>query len=566
MSDPVLKHVCPRCKGPLNREDFCHLCGRFAEEDSGTGPDSRKLLGILGLIGKVLVAVASLTVLFLMVDSRMTGGRLSGSILRFFVPARIVEPAVPPPDASAAVPPKPVLSNLKRIQYLELFRNGRFDVLTAEADAIQSEFETDPGQFEYVVNDFYHVFDARYRNSGDLLDAWVDSAPWHYAPYLARAVQHYGLAWDARGGRFASETSEEQFRGLEEHFRSAAADIESALAIRPTLLTAYILRIGMLNAMGDNAGEERAFRRGHSLFPASYNLYHMILWARSPRWGGSFEEMNRFALEAFDSVRVHPGFYSLFGEMLADQAWHYYRTEDYSRAEALYTRALDYGEFNEFYLGRSRVYEELGDYPSALADANAALRIRPDLSTVYDRRAMVYFKSGDLAAALNDLDYAEMCFPGDTDLFETREYAADVLRNRGHGAFNEDSFAPAIEWYNWAVKMNPRDAEAYYWRGRAHNQTDRTDLTVLDYRAAISCNPHEFKYVKSLDNLLMPQGRWEEIINAWTLFLDYEPGNSEAYLERAGAYHHWGESEQSAADLRKACDLGNAEACRRLGR
>jgi hypothetical protein len=48
----------------------------------------------------------------------------------------------------------------------------------------------------------------------------------------------------------------------------------------------------------------------------------------------------------------------------------------------------------------------------------------------------------------------------------------------------------------------------------------------------------------------------------WTDYLARKPDDGAAYLERAGAERRNGDTTQAIADVRRACELGNAHACR----
>ncbi len=67
-----------------------------------------------------------------------------------------------------------------------------------------------------------------------------------------------------------------------------------------------------------------------------------------------------------------------------------------------------------------------------------------------------------------------------------------------------------------------------------------------------------------MDHVLLLQNNFDTIIAYWDRFLELEPAHARAYLERAGTYHHKGEHSKSLADLKRSCELGNAEACKHI--
>jgi len=72
-------------------------------------------------------------------------------------------------------------------------------------------------------------------------------------------------------------------------------------------------------------------------------------------------------------------------------------------------------------------------------------------------------------------------------------------------------------------------------------------------------------WVSSRHALLAQRGDWDGVIQRWTRYLELEPLNGQAYLERGGAYRHKGGQQSAIADARKACELGNRDACGIIG-
>lgn len=95
---------------------------------------------------------------------------------------------------------------------------------------------------------------------------------------------------------------------------------------------------------------------------------------------------------------------------------------------------------------------------------------------------------------------------------------------RAHHALNKGDYQGAIAICDEAIAINPEDAEAYVFRGRAHhfrNQPGDLDLAVKDFSEAIRLAPKK----------------------------------SDAYLARSLAYRDQGDAEKSAEDDQKAREL-----------
>ena len=69
--------------------------------------------------------------------------------------------------------------------------------------------------------------------------------------------------------------------------------------------------------------------------------------------------------------------------------------------------------------------------------------------------------------------------------------------SRGLAYYCKGDYDRAIEDYNQAIKLNPKDAKTYNNRGRAHYYKGDYDRAIEDYNQAIKLNP---EYVIAYNN------------------------------------------------------------------
>ena len=139
---------------------------------------------------------------------------------------------------------------------------------------------------------------------------------------------------------------------------------------------------------------------------------------------------------------------------------------------------------------------------------------------------------------------------------------AAVLRSAGYQAYQQGQFEPAKQALDRAVGLGPASAETLYWRGRASLQSRNWDAALVDFRKALEVDPTHFESAKNIDWIYAQRGDWQSIVKMWDAFLVRSPSHAGAYFERAGTYHHMGDQVHAQADAKKACELGNSEACR----
>jgi tetratricopeptide (TPR) repeat protein len=451
------------------------------------------------------------------------------------------------------------------IELRRMLQNGQLDRLNLVLEKYQKLFEENPCN-EYKVYDAYHAFGIIVPSYEDLLEKWINAFPDKYQPYLAIAQYYYANGWENRGYKWTKDTPKEQFEGMRLSFSKAEENIKTALKINPNLIVGYHLLINIYNAEGDNAAENGIIEKASKLFPASFIIRSDNLWAKEPRWGGSYASMAEIAKSVEKYCNINPKLAALYGFICCDQAKNFKRDKRYEEAVALFTKAISFGDHWEFYNERADVYHfYLKEYDRALEDINRSIELRPTIHESYRLRSRIYFAKVDYDNSLKDLLTAEILRPGDSDTEEWKKWAAEYLLNKGHNLFKTD-LKGAIEQYSLSAKFDEQNFEPYYWRGLVFYRLEQFTSALSDLDLAIGINPHHFESYRMVDYILAKDQQWDKIISYWDRFLELEPYHADAYLERAGIHYHNKDLNNALIDLEKSCELGNQEACKRYER
>ncbi len=339
-----------------------------------------------------------------------------------------IYPEVPPPESPVIQGTRPTLSLQQQEELRLLFEQKHFTQLNQKIERLQSEFEQDPTR-EWQIKETFEIFSIPRIDYGLLLDAWAKVTPEHFAPHMARAEYHAAFAAFKRGADLAKDTSSEQFSGMRDYHTKALIDIDKALSLRTALLPAYILKIRIYNAGGKPGLEDRTFQAARQKFPSSYLLYSGYQWAKLPRWGGSYSEMNRIAAKAIERADKNPELYWLGAVPLADRAWYMWRDGAFTEAIELYTQAMAYGENAYLYQERGRVHYAAGDRQQALTDLGRSIELHPTRMRSYRHRASMLLAMHKTAEAIDDIIMAGRLSPGDPELDALQRWALSKLPN-----------------------------------------------------------------------------------------------------------------------------------------
>lgn len=442
-----------------------------------------------------------------------------------------------------------------------LLVSGQYEALNRELDGYQQAFEYDQAD-EYRLRDAYNAFQVSPPLYENYLAAWRDALPDSYQPSLALALYYYGKGWESRGTKYAKDTPEEQFRQMNAYFDKAGAHADTALRRHPDLMIAYDILMGIANTTGDDNAEDRLICEAKKRFPHSYLIRATGMWAKQPRWGGSYREMEAMARQAEAFYDENPRLAVLYGMIYADQSGNLVKKEAHDKALAVLDKALLFGGHSHFYYKQARIHYQMKAFPRALEAVNHSVERAPTVMDYYLLRSRIRFAMQTFDEALADLRTAEQLRPEDSDIRSWRDRASGRLLNDGHAAFKTD-LEQAIQHYNLSARFDAENAAPVYWRGVARYRLKETGLAMDDFQAAIRIDPRHFESVQMMDRLLSRSGDWDGIIRRWDAFLALEPDHAGAYYERSGTHFRNKDMARAIRDLKQACDLGHEDACKR---
>ena len=439
-----------------------------------------------------------------------------------------------------------------------LLIHRRFAALDAAFAHFQDAFEKDP-RFERWPADATAAFASSEPALRPLLDEWLEASPQSFAPWLARGSHQAAVAHNQRGSKWAKDTTDVEFAEMRATIPLALADLEHALSLRPRLLAALGREFHLIMLKGDLFAFEEAARRADALCPSCFLHRVSVMKARQPRWGGSYEEMKRYAASA--PVKDNPRLALLPGYIELDVAD--VAIADGREADALAAsdRALAFGDHWAFLLGRGHVLRHRKENDAALIDLSRALQLRPGNPDVLVERAEVYFALQKAELAAHDLLAALRVEPSHVRADQLYGHAVWSLIHDGLEFHNAGRREDALRVFDLASELAPLDGEVL---GRRAMVLASGDAGIEVLRAAVDAAPDDLRTNQTLDYALAKENRYDEVVALWNRYLSKHADDGRAYMERAGALNHLGRRPEVIADLERACELGVTEGCARL--
>jgi hypothetical protein len=258
--------------------------------------------------------------------------------------------------------------------------NYQFSKLDRELCARVQQSEADPSLEMNTIVSFY-AFDSSSTLISARLDDWVKAAPDSYAAALARAMALTAKARQWRGTGRSQDIPAANLEQIDIALRGARDELKTALAIHPNLALAYALRIRGALLGGTGAEFERARADGLAMAPTSFAVRDAIMFALRPRWGGSREAMQNFALASQDYAAQNPALRYLDGWVDLDAGDDLADAGHWQQAIDSYTRALQKGgEYWVAYRHRANAFYAMQRWNEAFNDATRAEELFPGYS------------------------------------------------------------------------------------------------------------------------------------------------------------------------------------------
>jgi tetratricopeptide (TPR) repeat protein len=203
-------------------------------------------------------------------------------------------------------------------------------------------------------------------------------------------------------------------------------DVAAALAIDPAFFLPHVLLIGAARTTGDHAICGKIASSALAKAPASELIRAAYMRCLEPRWGGSYEAMDKFADRSIPSKNPKVTVLKWYSDY--DRAYTLLTIQDYANAVPRFTRLIaESGDSPKYYVGRGTALYYLGRYRESLADLQRADQLSPQEPSTLTLMAGSLARLSRYSNALAKLEMAAELFPPDNNARALRVWLQDRL-------------------------------------------------------------------------------------------------------------------------------------------
>lgn len=447
-----------------------------------------------------------------------------------------------------------------QVALVNLLRLRRFDALERFFTYYQEQYEADFHKERWPA-DAANAFKTADPALGPVIEQWIQSSPNAFSPWLVRGVYSHALGWHMRGNKFARETSKAQMTALDENLKRAVADFERALELRPKLQVArhYLILAGM--STGEKPAKTREIlNAGLAQCPLCYSIRAVFMDGLEPRWGGSWNTMDKFAAETFPLLKDNPKLELLRGAAAADRCDVLRRDRQIKKAHAACSDALRYGDEASRLVTQAYLFVDEERKPEALASLDRALRADPQDAAALKQRQRLRSDTGDYLGAARDLIRVRHLRTTDDWIAENVTWLVKKLAYEGSVLFRAGKPAEAAQYFQLGLELDPSNVDLMRRQGWAAR--DGVDALL----AEAASRPDDFELRLRIDHALATKRQFDEVVKMWDAFILAHPQDPRPQYERGGAKWHLGKRDEGIVDVQKACALGMQKACEDVGR
>ncbi len=208
----------------------------------------------------------------------------------------------------------------------------------------------------------------------------------------------------------------------------------------------------------------------------------------------------------------------------------------------------------ERYHLRGIAQQVLKNYPAALSDFAASLKLKPENAHIYVNRGNIRRLQKEYDLALEDLNQA----------IHLNDKDANAHYIRGLIRLEQKQLQSAVEDLTKAIQQNPQMVAALNARGIAYRELNQWDQSLQDFNQAIKANNFVSEVFSNRAAIWEHRAQFDSAIKDYQRALELNPSSAVAHNDLAWLYATCADeklqnSELAVSHAEKACELTRFE-------
>jgi tetratricopeptide (TPR) repeat protein len=195
------------------------------------------------------------------------------------------------------------------------------------------------------------------------------------------------------------------------------------------------------------------------------------------------------------------------------------------RLEALNKALIRFQNDERLYKMRAHTYDELNQLQNAIDDAEKAIKLDSTNAENYFYVADLCMKKPYMTGAIGAMHHLLKVLPGNKTAFE----------RLGKYYFLVKEYENSIKYLNSALKLDPNDAEALFYKGYDYKESGNAKMATLHFQKVIEVKPDYLQAYLQL-GLLSADANDPKAVSYFSSALQMDPGNKGALYAR-GMYY-----------------------------
>ena len=185
----------------------------------------------------------------------------------------------------------------------------------------------------------------------------------------------------------------------------------------------------------------------------------------------------------------------------------------------------------------------------AIKHYTTSIQLKPDnliLTRAYNNRGNAYEGKGKHDLAFEDYSMVIKINPDNADAYFYRGFTYELKLD----------FKKAIKDYDRVIELNPDHADVYAYRANAHSAANHdSELVIKDYTKTIELNPHHIYAYTSRAQAYRVKGESDLAVEDYNKVIELNPNYAFAYVGRAEVYMEKNEIDMAIVDYSKVIEL-----------